>query len=204
MEKWLKWATEIDSIAQAGLAYSKDIYDIERFKQLKNIASEIISESASLELHKVKDVLLEESGYLTPKVDVRGAIIKENKILLVKESIDGTWSLPGGWADINLSVSENVKKEAYEEAGARVNPKSIIAILDRNKHNKPLMVQSIYKIFVLCDLEDINFESNIETETYGFFELNNLPMLSLTRNTKEQIELCFEAHNNQNFKTKFD
>lgn len=204
MDKWLKWATEIDSIAQAGLAYSKDVYDIERFKQLKTIASEIISESMNLKLNKVKDILLDESGYLTPKVDVRGAIIKENKILLVKESTDGAWSLPGGWADINLSVSENIKKEAYEEAGARVNTKSIIAILDRNKHNKPLMVQSVYKIFVLCELEDINFESNIETETYNFFELSNLPSLSLTRNTKEQIELCFEAYYNPNFKTKFD
>ncbi len=128
MNKLLKWATEIDSIAQAGLTYSKDVYDIDRFNQLKSIAADIISESTNLELHKVKEVLFEERGYLTPKVDVRAAIIKENK--------DGTWSLPGGWADINLSVSENIKKEAYEEAGAKVKPKSIIAILDRNKHNQ--------------------------------------------------------------------
>ncbi len=167
MNKLLKWATEIDSIAQAGLTYSKDVYDIDRFNQLKSIATDIISESTNLELHKVKEVLLEESGYLTPKVDVRVAIIKENKVLLVKEKLDGTWSLPGGWADINLSVAENIKK-AYEEAGAKVEPKSIIAILDRNKHNKPLMVQSIYKIFILCDLLDINFNENVETETCGF------------------------------------
>ncbi|MCC5421901.1 NUDIX hydrolase N-terminal domain-containing protein [Clostridium perfringens] len=204
MNKLLKWATEIDSIAQAGLTYSKDVYDIDRFNQLKNIAADIISESTNLELHKVKEVLFEERGYLTPKVDVRAAIIKENKILLVKEKLDGTWSLPGGWADINLSVSENIKKEAYEEAGAKVEPKSIIAILDRNKHNKPLMFQSIYKIFILCDLLDVNFNDNIETETCGFFELDNLPKLSLTRNTKEQIEMCFEAYNNQSFKPKFD
>ena len=180
------------------------MYDIDRFNQLKSIAANIISESTNLELHKVKEVLLDESGYLTPKVDVRAAIIKENKILLVKEKLDGTWSLPGGWADINLSVAENIKKESYEEAGAKVEPKSIIAILDRNKHNKPLMVQSIYKIFVLCDLLDINFNENVETEKFGFFELNSLPNLSLTRNTKEQIEMCFEAYDNPSFKPKFD
>ncbi len=124
MNKLLKWATEIDSIAQAGLTYSKDVYDIDRFNQLKSIAADIISESTNLELHKVKEVLLEESGYLTPKVDVRAAIIKENKILLVKEKLDGTWSLPGGWADINLSVSENIKKSLMRKQVQRLNLKA--------------------------------------------------------------------------------
>lgn len=124
MNKLLKWATDIDSIAQAGLTYSKDVYDIDRFNQLKNIAADIISESTNLELHKVKEVLFEERGYLTPQVDVRAAIIKENKILLVKEKLDGTWSLPGGWADINLSVSENIKKKHMRKRGQRLNLKA--------------------------------------------------------------------------------
>lgn len=204
IQKWLKWATEIQSIAQAGLTYSKDKYDLERFEQLKKISAEIISEYTEVEVEKVKDLLDMEEGYLTPKVDVRGAIIKEDKILLVKESIDGAWSMPGGWADINLSVSENIIKEAKEEAGVNVTPRKIIAILDRNKHNKPISIQSIYKIFVLCDFVDGEFEKNTETEESSFFKLDELPSLSTARNTIEQIKMCFEACNKEVFETIFD
>ena len=204
MNKLLKWATEIDSIAQAGLTYSKDVYDIDRFNQLKSIAADIISESTNLELHKVKEVLFEERGYLTPKVDVRATIIKENKILLVKEKLDGTWSLPGGWADINLSVSENIKKEAYEEAGAKVKPKSIIAILDRNKHNKPLYPYGVCKVFVECEVIGGEFIENIETTEIKYFSIENLPNLCEAKTTSKQIEMCFEAKNNQNWNVVFD
>lgn len=203
-QKWLKWATEIQSIAQAGLTYSKDKYDIERFEQLKNLSAQIISEYTEVEIEKVKDLLNNDYGYLTPKVDIRGAVIKDQKILLVKESIDRCWSMPGGWADINLSVSENIIKEAKEEAGANVIPKKIIAIQDRNRHNKPVSLQSIYKIFVLCDLVDIKFECNTETEESKFFDINDLPKLSIERNTKEQIEMCFDAFNKKSFETVFD
>ena len=99
-QKWLKWVTEIQSIVQSGLTYSKDKYDIERFEQLKNLSAQIISEYTEVEIEKVKDLLNNDYGYLTPKVDIRGAVIKNQKILLVKESIDGCWSMPGGWADI--------------------------------------------------------------------------------------------------------
>ncbi|MGL5642981.1 MAG: NUDIX hydrolase N-terminal domain-containing protein, partial [Paraclostridium sp.] len=191
-------------IAQAGLTYSKDKYDLERFEQLKNISAEIISGYTEVEVEKVKDLLDMEEGYLTPKVDVRGAIIKEDKILLVKESIDGSWSMPGGWADVNLSVSENIIKEAKEEAGVNIIPMKIIAILDRNKHNKPISIQSIYKIFVLCDFIDGEFEKNTETEESRFFKLDELPSLSTARNTLEQIKMCFEACNKEVFETIFD
>lgn len=204
MEKWVKWATEINSIAQAGLTYSKDKFDIERFNQLKEIAIEMVSEYTNVELDKVSKIFFAEEGYLTPKVDVRAAIIYDNKILMVKEVLENTWSLPGGWADVNLSVSENIVKEAFEEAGAKVTPKRLVAILDRNKHNEPKLIQSIYKIFVLCELKEIKFKDNIETSDYGFFEVDKLPKLSNSRNTKEQIELCFEAYKNPLFQAKFD
>lgn len=204
MEKWVKWATEINSIAQAGLTYSKDKFDIERFNQLKEIAIEMVSEYTNVELDKVSKIFFAEEGYLTPKVDVRAAIIYDNKILMVKEVMENTWSLPGGWADVNLSVSENIVKEAFEEAGAKVTPKRLVAILDRNKHNEPKLIQSIYKIFVLCELKEIKFKDNIETSDYGFFEVDKLPKLSNSRNTKEQIELCFEAYKNPLFQAKFD
>lgn len=204
MDKWLTWATKMQSIAMAGLTYSKDKYDIERFEQLRDLSAEIVSEYADVEFEKVKDLLKCETGYLTPKVDVRAAIIKDNKILLVKESLDGLWSLPGGWADVNLSVSENAIKEAKEEAGADIIPKRIIAILDRNKHNKPISMTSIYKIFVLCEYVDCTFESNTETEECELFSLNELPELSTGRINEKQIKMCFDTYNNINSDVIFD
>jgi ADP-ribose pyrophosphatase YjhB (NUDIX family) len=180
--KWLSWAKQLQSIAQAGLAYSKDKYDIE----------------------KIKNLFCNESGYQTPKVDIRGAVFKEDKILLVKEKNNGFWSIPGGWAEFNLSIKENVIKEVKEEAGLDVVPKRLIAVLDSNKHNKPVSAYGIYKIFVLCEFKGGNFESNIETDESGYFKLSDLPPLSIDRITKEQIKLCFKAKYNDNFLAIFD
>jgi len=202
--KWLSWAKQLQSIAQAGLTYSKDKYDIERFQQIRNIAVEIMNEYTGISNEKIKELFCNEIGYQTPKVDIRGAVFKDGKILLVKESTDGYWSLPGGWAEVNLSVKENVVKELREEAGLNVVPRRLIAVLDRNKHNRPISPYGIYKIFVLCDLIDGAFEENIETVESGFFSLEDLPPLSLTRVTKEQIAMCFEAMANDNFAAIFD
>lgn len=202
--KWLSWAKQLQSIAQAGLAYSKDKYDIERFQQIRNLSVEIMSEYTGISNEKVEDLFCNETGYQTPKVDIRGAIFKEDMILLVKESIDGCWSMPGGWAEFNLSIKENIIKEAKEEAGLNVVPKKIIAVLDGNKHNKPLNPYGIYKIFVLCELIDGVFERNIETEESGFFCLKDLPQLSLERNSIKQVEMCFEAKSHDNFFILFD
>lgn len=156
--KWLNWAKQLQSLAQAGLTYSKDKYDIERFQQIRNLSVEILSEYTGISNEKIEDLFCNEIGYQTPKIDIRGAIFKENKILLVKESVDGCWSMPGGWAEFNLSIKENIIKEAREEAGLNVVPKRLIAVLDRNKHNEPVSAYGIYKIFVLCELIDGAFE----------------------------------------------
>lgn len=123
--KWLCWAKQLQSIAQAGLAYSKDKYDIERFQQIRNLSAEILSEYTGISNEKIKELFCNETGYQTPKVDVRGAIFKDDKILLVKESIDGSWSMPGGWAEPNLSVKENIIKEVKEEAGLYIMEQNI-------------------------------------------------------------------------------
>lgn len=202
--KWLSWAKQLQSIAQAGLTYSKDKYDIERFQQIRSLSAEILSEYTGISNEKIEDLFCNETGYQTPKVDIRGAIFREGKILLVKESIDGCWSLPGGWAEFNLSIKENVVKEVKEEAGLNVVPKKMIAILDRNKHNHPVTAYGIYKIFVLCELIDGAFEKNIETEESNFFSLTDLPPLSLERNSKEQVEMCFKSKSIDNLFTIFD
>ncbi|MGL5764184.1 MAG: NUDIX hydrolase [Sarcina sp.] len=203
-DKWIIWAREMQSIAQAGLTYSKDKYDIERFERIQVIAAEILSEYTKVNLETVKGLLKCEKGYLTPKVDIRAAIIKDNKILLVQEELDEKWSLPGGWADIGLSVSENAIKEAYEEAGVKIEPKKIIAVLDKDKHNKPKTFNSIYKIFVLCDFINGQYIKNIETKDSKFFGFDELPNLSEIRNNKEQIKMCFDFAKNQIKDTVFD
>lgn len=202
--KWLSWAKQLQSIAQAGLTYSKDKYDIERFQQVRDLSVEILSEYTGINNEEIKDLFCNETGYQTPKVNIRGAIFKEDKILLVKESIDGCWSIPGGWAEFNLSIKENIVKEVKEEAGLNVVPKKLIAVLDRNKHNEPATAYGIYKIFVLCELIDGVFEKNIETEESGYFSITDLPPLSIERNTKKQIEMCFQVSSCNNFSIIFD
>ncbi|MDD7793562.1 NUDIX hydrolase N-terminal domain-containing protein [Clostridium sp. 'White wine YQ'] len=202
--KWLTWAKELQLIAQAGLTYSTNKFDIERFQQIRNLSIEILSEYTEISNEKIKDLFCNEVGYQTPKVEIRGAIFKDDKILLVKESIDGCWSMPGGWAEVNLSIKENVAKEAMEEAGVKVIPQKLIAVLERSKHYEEPFPYGVYKAFVLCELIDGEFKKNIETEASDFFELANLPDLSLGRNTKKQIEMCFEAHKNKDFITIFD
>ena len=203
-EKWIEWATEIQAIGQTGLEYCKDVYDKERYERLREIASEIMEQYTQIPTDQIKDLFCNEKGYQTPKVDVRAVIVKDHKILLIKQKEEQEWAIPGGWADINLSVKENVAKEAKEEAGLIVNPYKIIAIQDRRKHNKPVLAYTIYKIFVLCEVIEGKFEENSETEESEFFELEKLPKLSIDRNTKEQIAMCIEAAENEDWMTIFD
>lgn len=203
MEKWLKLAMEIQSLSQAGLAYSTNPYDIERFERLRDISAEMMSMKTEFTVDKIKDLFCNEKGYQTPKLETRAAIFKDNKILLVKEN-NGTWSLPGGWADVLESVGSNTVKEVREEAGLDVVTNKIIAIQDRNKHNKPVYAHNICKVFVLCDVIGGSFKENIETTASGYFSLDELPLLAEEKNNKEQIEMCFKAMKDENWKVQFD
>lgn len=202
-EKWLEWAKELQFLAQAGLTYSKDCYDIERFERIREIAAEMVAYKTEIPLNKVKDLFCNETGFQTPKIDTRAAIFKENKILLVKET-SGTWSLPGGWCDVMESVKSNTEKEVWEEAGLKAEAVKLIAIQDRNKHNVPPYAYGIMKVFFLCIVSGGEFQENIETTASEYFALDELPELSLEKNTKEQIEMCFEAYADPNWKVVFD
>ena len=140
---------------------------------------------------EIKNLFAGETGYQTPKIDIRAAVFHENKILMVKEKLDNRWSLPGGWADIDLSLKENLIKEAMEEAGAKIIPERILAVYDRNRNTNILFPHSVYKIFVQCKYLESKFVENIETEETGFFSVDQLPELSETRNTASQIKMCF-------------
>jgi ADP-ribose pyrophosphatase YjhB (NUDIX family) len=202
--KWLKWASELQSIAQAGLTYGTDRYDLDRYEQIRSIAVDILHEYTDIDHKKIRELFASETGYQTPKIDIRASVFKDDKILMVKEKTDGSWSLPGGWADVNTSVGESVIRECIEEAGAIVKPKRIIAIHLGNKHNNPLFPYTIYKIFVECELHENNFKENTETLEAGFFEFDKLPELSFTRNNHDQIKMCFEARKCKVFETIFD
>ena len=204
MEKWLKWAIEIQSLAQSGLAYTNNVYDIERYEKLREISAEMIAEKSNLNLEKVKDLFCNETGYQTPKIDTRAVIFKDNKILLTHEN-NGAWALPGGWCDVLESVESNTIKEAKEETGLDVKAIKVIAIQDRNKHNTPVYAYGVCKVFILCEVIGGKFEENIETTEIKYFSLEDLPQnLAEEKTNKEQIEMCFKAHNNNDWQTQFD
>lgn len=203
MEQWLKLVIEIQSLAQNGLTYSNNIYDIERYERLRDISAEMLSMKTNFSVEKVKELFCNETGYQTPKLDTRAVIFKDNKILLVHEN-NGTWSLPGGWVDVLESVKSNTIKEVKEETGLNVLAKKIIAIQDRNKHNKPRYAYGVCKIFVLCDVIGGHFEKNVETTEIKYFSMDSLPILAEEKNNKEQIEMCFKAINDKNWQVQFD
>ena len=204
MEKWLKWAIEIQSLAQAGLTYTDNVYDIERYGRLREIAAEIIEEKSNISLEKVKDLFCNENGYQTPKIDTRAAIFKDDKILLTHEN-NGTWAMPGGWCDVLESVKSNTIKEVKEETGLDVETIKIISIQDRNKHNKPIYAYGVCKIFVLCNIIGGEFIENIETTEIKYFSLDEIPNnLAEEKTNNEQIEMCFKAYKDEKWQTQFD
>ena len=203
--KWLYWAKQLQSISQAGIEFTVNPYDRERYEKIRALSIEILNEYTGIDRGKLVSLFANESGYQTPKIDVRAAIFNnENEILMIREKLDNKWALPGGWADIELSLSENIFKESFEEAGAEISPRRIIAIFDRNKHVKDDFPYSAYKVFVECDFIRGEFADNIETLEHGFFTLETLPELSEGRNTLEQIEICFNARKTKMFEAIFD
>ena len=201
--KWLEIAQSLQSIAQAGLTYSRDKYDLERFEQILQISAEIISDFTDVKMEKIHDLFRHETGYLTPKVDIRAVIFREDQILLVKETIDGKWALPGGWADVGLTASEVAEKEVKEECGLDVKVEKLLAVFDKKCHPHPPEIYYVYKLFFLCRQVDGTIQPGLETSEVGFFGLDELPVLSENRNTKSQIEKMFSLKNNPE-ETLFD
>lgn len=202
-EPWLAWAMELQSIAQNGLTYAKDIYDIERYTRLRDITAEMLAYQSDIPLEKVKTLFCNEQGYQTPKIDTRAAVFQGDKILLVHEK-SGHWSLPGGWCDVLESIRSNTIKEVKEESGYDVACKRVIALQDRNKHNTPIYAYGILKVFVECELLGGSFIPNSETSEAGFFAFDELPDLANEKNTYDQILLCFLAHKETHWQVFFD
>ncbi|CAN5219424.1 NUDIX hydrolase [soil metagenome] len=191
---YLEYIKRIQSIAQAGITYAENGYDLERYEELREISLSMLSELCDEPIAKLKDLFGAEVGYQTPKVDVRAVIIKEDKILMVREKADNMWSLPGGWADVGYSPGEVAVKEVKEEAGLEVVPERILAVLDKKNHPHPPSPFHTYKIFIECSVAGGVIQKGMETTEVNFFPLTDLPGLSEERNTVSQIKKIFELY----------
>ena len=203
-DKWIEFAIRIQSIAQAGLQYGKDKFDLERYEELREIAAEMMVAKTDIPTEKIYDLFCNETGYQTPKVDTRAAIFVNGEILLVHEN-NGTWSLPGGWCDVDQSVASNTEKEVREETGLIVDSEKVIAVQDWRRHNVRNYAYGVIKIFVLCKYLGGEFKKNMETTEIGYFNRENIPQnLAVEKTSYEQIMMCFDAYENSDLPTLFD
>jgi ADP-ribose pyrophosphatase YjhB (NUDIX family) len=192
-KQWVKWAQTLQAEAQSGLAYATNPFDIERYERLRALSVEIMNTYTEAGMDKVRTMFASETGYQTPKIDVRGAVVKNGKILLVQEKLnEDRWSLPGGWADVGLSLKENIEKEVREEAGLEVVATRLVAIYNWLKSyvDAPF---SMYKMVMLCEPEGAgHFVDNAETENVAYFSLGELPPLT-RKVSRDLIVRCLSA-----------
>ncbi len=192
-DRILDWAMKIQSIAQTGLAYCRDEFDRERYTELRELSAEMLAERTELPVGRVRELFCGESGYQTPKLDTRAAIVEDGRILLVRER-DGRWALPGGWCDVDRSVAENTVKEALEETGLTVEAERLIAVQDWRRHNACNYIYGIIKIIVLCRAIGGEFAQNIETTETAYFSAEELPeQLAVEKTSREQALMCLDA-----------
>jgi len=185
---WLDWAREIQALAQTGLAFSKSPYDQVTFARLSDIAAEILAQHSQLEAETVKRVFSLEPGYATPKVDVRAAVVRDGRILLVREKADGKWAMPGGWADVGDRPSETAERETFEESGFTVRATKLVAALDANRGDKASAFFHAVKLIFLCDLLGGEARGSMETLEVDFFDFDDLPPLSMQRTNPRHLE----------------
>ncbi len=202
---WVEWSTRLQALAQNGLTFARDGYDVERYSAIREIAAEMLAASSELNIETIRGLLTKDSGYATPKVDVRGIVFRDHKILLVRETAEGLWTPPGGWADVCASPAENVVREVQEESGFLTRVVKLLALFDRSKHpHEPPFAFHVYKIFILCGIISGEATQSSETDGVDFFAENNLPPLSVGRVTEWQLHRMFEHHRNPDLPTDFD
>jgi ADP-ribose pyrophosphatase YjhB (NUDIX family) len=212
--RWLAWAKELQALAQTGLTYAQDGYDRERYARLSELAAEMLAEGAGLDVPAARALFAGETGHATPKLDVRGVVFREGRILLVRERSDGRWTLPGGWADPGESPAEATVREVYEESGYRTRAVKLLALYDRSRHGHGPHPYYIYKVFFQCALLGEAGESHIgrrdvpathqETDGVDFFAPDALPALSQGRVTEAQIARLFEHARHPEWPADFD
>lgn len=200
----LERAMLLQSIAQTGLAFPKDPHDTGRYQKIRAIAAEMASEAGVNSTREIEDIYKLETGYATPKVDVRAAVFRRGRILMVRERSDGCWTLPGGWADVGDTPSESVTREVYEESGFISRAARVLAVFDRKKHGHPASLFHIYKVFFLCEILGGCARASDETSEVEFFREQDLPEISRQRVTPEQVTMMFEHYRNPGRPVDFD
>jgi ADP-ribose pyrophosphatase YjhB (NUDIX family) len=204
---WLTWTRELQAIAQSGLTFVRDPYDRERYEMLRALASRIMAAHTATSSDRIEDLFAGESGYATPKVDVRGAVFDDkNRLLMVREVADaGRWTLPGGWADVNLTPAENVAKEVAEESGFEIRVRKLAAVWDRTRQGHVPRVFSCYKMFFICDLVGGTGQTSLETSEVRWFAESDLPDdLSFGRVLPGQLKRMFAHRRDATLATEFD
>ncbi|MCX6081494.1 MAG: NUDIX hydrolase [Chloroflexi bacterium] len=201
--KWLDWAREIYSLSQAGITYSGNDYDIQRYQRLQEITAEMLASQSELSKQTVLQSFSMQHGYATPKIDVRGAVIRDGKILLVRERTDGRWAMPGGWGDIGDAPAAMVAREVWEESGFRVNVDKLVGVYDANRL-QPLEFYHLYKLIFLCSITSGSATPSIETLDVEFFGMDNLPPLSETRTNIRILNEVFAHYENPGRPTFFE
>jgi ADP-ribose pyrophosphatase YjhB (NUDIX family) len=202
--QWLRWAKRLQAASQNGLAYNTDPYNVERYTAIGRIAAEIMATYTETDVDLLLDLFAGEAGHATPKVDVRGVVLQDGRILLVRERSEGLWSLPGGWADVYDSPSEATEREVFEESGYRVRASKLLALYDRAKHAHPPMPYHVYKVFFQCELLGGQPTLSAETDDVGFFAEDGLPRLSVARVTAKQLTRFFAHARHPEWPADFD
>jgi ADP-ribose pyrophosphatase YjhB (NUDIX family) len=197
-------ARKLLAIAQTGLHFSRDEYDRERYREVADIGAQLLALASKREPDELLKTWFIEDGYATPKLDVRGAIFKGDTVLLVRERVDGKWTLPGGWADVNDTPSFAVEKEIEQESGFTARAKKIAAVYDRNKHGHPHYLFHLWKVFFICEITGGAPRPSYETTEVEFFPINALPELSVGRTTATQIQRMYEHWLHPEWPTEFD
>ncbi len=203
----IDWAKRLQAIAQTGLTFTKDQYDIDRYRSVRQIAAEILAANSSgMSPARLIDLMACDVGYATPKVDVRAAVFSDEGILLVRERSDGGWTLPGGWADVGDSPSTAAVREVKEESGYDVVARKLAAVYDRDhaRHGHPPVPYHVYKLFFLCDPVGGAAKTSTETDAVSFFAEDRIPPLSLERVTPGQIAHLFDHSRHPEWPTSFD
>ncbi len=202
--RWLEWAREIQALAQTGYHYSENEYQRERYHRLTEIAAEIISEHSELPFDPLLSTFNRQIGYATPRVDVRGAVLTDGKLLLVRERQDGGWTMPGGWADVGDVPSQAVEREVWEEAGLRVKARKVIGVYDANRVG-PLEIFHAFKVVFLCELLGGQPRPSSETSEVAYFGPDEIPtLLSGERTKPRHISDAFNTLMNPDCPTVFD
>ena len=201
---WLTMGRELRALAQIGLTFCKDPFDRQRYERIQELAASLLAEGSGLDRTRLLDLCHSDAGYATPKVDVRGAAFRDGRVLLVRERSDGRWTLPGGWADVNQTPAQCVVREIAEESGFHARAVKLAAVHDYRRRNAPHHIDSIYKLFFICEITGGNARASDETSEVEFFSRAELPALSVGRTTAAQIELVYRHAADPSLATDFD